>query len=168
MIIRTPSLLLVSKTKEEASHELAQMSDEDRRQVSSEWLRLLESSGPRDPWIHGFLIQLQDRATRIGQCGFAGPPDSDGIVEIAYAVDVEHRGKGYATEAAMGLVAYAFEDPRVRVVRAHTLPQESASTRVLKKCGFAQIGESIDHEAGVVWRWERRTPPSGNERSFDI
>ena len=133
-----------------------QVSVENRRQVSPEWLRLLEGSLSSDPWIHGFAILLRGEGARIGQCGFTGPPGSDGIVEIAYGVEVEYREKGYATEAAMGLVEYAIEDARVRAVRAHTLPKESASTRVLKKCGFVQIGESIDHEAGLVWKWERR------------
>jgi RimJ/RimL family protein N-acetyltransferase len=156
MTITTPSLFLVSKTKQEALHGLAQMSVEERRQVSPEWLRLLDHSLPSDPWIHGFVIVLRDGGKRIGQCGFAGPPGSDGIVEIAYGVDAEYRAKGYATEAAMGLVQFALEDPRVRAVRAHTLPEENASTRVLRKCGFVQIGESIDHEVGAVWEWERR------------
>jgi RimJ/RimL family protein N-acetyltransferase len=76
-------------------------------------------------------------------------------VEIAYGVDPDHRGKGYATEAAEGLVTHAFGDPRVRVVRAHTLPEPNASTRVLTKCGFRRIGEVIDPEDGLVWRWEK-------------
>jgi RimJ/RimL family protein N-acetyltransferase len=76
-------------------------------------------------------------------------------VEISYGIDPDHRGKGYATEAAAGLTSYAFGDPRVRVVRAHTFEKENASTRVLTKCGFRYIGEVIDPEDGLVWRWEK-------------
>src|SRR5690242_11691444 len=110
MTITTPSLLLVAKTKEQAAHEVSQLSVEDRRQVSPEWLRLLEGSSSSDPWIHGFVMLLREGGTRIGQCGFTGPPGPDGVVEIAYGVDAVHWGKGYATEAAMGLVQYALED----------------------------------------------------------
>jgi len=44
----------------------------------------------------------------------------------------------------------------VRLIRAHTLPEPNASTRVLQKCGFEQVGEVTDAEDGLVWRWERR------------
>ena len=74
-------------------------------------------------------------------------------------------GKGYATEAAEALVSYALADPRVRVVRAHTFEKANASTRVLTKCGFGYIGEVIEPEDGLVWRWEKRrdeaAKPSG-------
>jgi RimJ/RimL family protein N-acetyltransferase len=53
-------------------------------------------------------------------------------------------------------IAYAFGISEVRVVRAHTLPEENASTRVLAKCGFRQVGEMVDPEDGLVWRWEKR------------
>jgi hypothetical protein len=43
----------------------------------------------------------------------------------------------------------------VLVVRAHTLPAESASTAVLAKLGFARVAEVDDEESGPVWRWER-------------
>ena len=90
----------------------------------------------------------------IGSCGFKGPPDSDGIVEIAYAIAPGYCGRGFATEVARALVAYALDDGCVRTVRAHTLPESNASTRVLAKCGFRRIGEVTDPEDGLVWRWE--------------
>jgi ribosomal-protein-alanine N-acetyltransferase len=77
------------------------------------------------------------------------------VVEIAYGVAKEHEGKGYASEAAEALVKYAFDKEEVRVVRAHTLPEPNASTRVLTKCGFRHVGEVVDPEDGLVWRWER-------------
>ena len=58
------------------------------------------------------------------------------------------------TRVAQALAHYAFRSGRVSLVRAHTLPQENASTRVLTKCGFDFVGEVIDPEDGLVWRWE--------------
>ena len=83
------------------------------------------------------------------------PPAADGFVEIAYGVAREYQGKGYATEAAQALTDYAFASGKVRVVLAHTRPEPNASTRVLTKCGFRRIGEVIDPEDGLVWRWEK-------------
>jgi [ribosomal protein S5]-alanine N-acetyltransferase len=113
---------------------------------------------PRRARIRGYmdfaLVQRIDNAV-VGSCGFKGPPTPDGVVEIAYGVAPEHQGKGYATEAAQALVSYAFSHSRVRVVRAHTLPQANASTRVLAKCGFQFVNEVVDPDDGLVWRWEK-------------
>jgi len=55
----------------------------------------------------------------------------------------------------IALVAYAFDTPRVEVVRAHTLPTTNASTRVPAKCGFEHVDSVVDLDDGPVWRWER-------------
>jgi RimJ/RimL family protein N-acetyltransferase len=131
------------------------MQPHERAEVSSEWLALLDGSSSIDPWIHGFVLVHRATESVIGKCGFKGPPGPDGAVEIAYSVVPEHQGRGYATEAAEALTLYAFNSGQVRVVRAHTLPERNASTRVLTKCGFQHIGEVIDPEDGLVWRWEK-------------
>ena len=93
------------------------------------------------------------------------PPSADGVVEIAYGVASEHQGNGYATEAAQALVAYTFTFGEVRVVRAHTLPESGASKQVLAKCGFRHVGEVIDPEDGLVWRFEKHNAVGrGNQR----
>jgi len=125
------------------------------KDVSPDWLARLEVSTEADPWTHGFGLLHVASGTVIGAGGFKGPPGADGVVEIAYGVVPDYQGKGYATEAAQALVAYAFSSGRVRVVRAHTLPEPNASTRVLAKCGFRHIGEVVDPEDGLVWRWEK-------------
>ncbi len=153
--IETKNLKLVLQTREEACAYVAQMSPQDRAAVSAAWLALLEGSSPADPWIHGFIVVHRDTGSAVGRCGFKGPPDGDGIVEIAYGVAPEHEGKGYATEAAAALASYAFGHKEVCVVRAHTLAESNASTRVLTKCGFRRVGEIVDPEDGLVWRWER-------------
>ena len=39
------------------------------------------------------------------------------------------------------------------LVLAHTLPEESPSTGVLRRSGFTMTGEVVDGD-DVVWRWE--------------
>ena len=130
------------------------MQPHERAEVSPAWLALLEGSDLIDPWVHGFVMVRQADESVIGKCGFTEPPGADGAVEIAYGVTPEHQGKGYATEAAAALVSYAFSRQQVRVVRAHTLPEPNASTRVLTKCGFRRVGEVVNPNDGLVWRWE--------------
>lgn len=123
--------------------------------VSSAWLERLRTAVAADPWVHGFAVVDLESNSVIGSVGFKGPPDGDGIVEIAYGIAPGHQGKGYATEAAAAGVAFAFASSVVRLVRAHTLPTPNASTHVLSKCGFEKTGEVVDPEDGLVWRWER-------------
>lgn len=136
------------------------MSPADRAEVSQTWLARAQAATSADPWIHGFHMVHRASGTAIGSCAFKGPPDADAAVEIAYGVDPNHQGRGYATEAAQALVEFAFGSGQVRIVRAHTKPEENASTRVLTKCKFESLGEVVDPEDGLVWRWELQ-PSSG-------
>jgi ribosomal-protein-alanine N-acetyltransferase len=154
--VQTKNLRLVPQTREDVRTQIEQMQPHEKAELSAAWLALLEGSISADPWIHGFMLVHRIGGGVIGRCGFKGPPEADGVVEIAYGVAPEHQGKGYATEAAAALVSYAFSNGQVRVVRAHTLPEPNASTRVLTKCGFQRVGEVIDPEDGLVWRWERQ------------
>lgn len=127
--------------------------------VSPAWLDRLRASTEYDPWSHGFAVVEGDSDTVVGVASFKGPPDGDGVVEIAYGIAPGYEGRGYATEAAAALVDFARRDVRVRVVRAHTLPERNASTHVLTKCGFELLGDVVDPEDGLVWRWERTPTP---------
>lgn len=151
----TKNLMLVLQTRDEARASFEEMPPEVKAHVSPAWLALLDSSGFSDPWVHGFTLVQQDSGAVVGQCGFKGPPTAEGVVEIAYGVSPEHQGNGFATEAAGALTNYALSHEQVRTVRAHTLPEANASTRVLTKCGFQKVGEVMDPEDGLVWRWER-------------
>jgi ribosomal-protein-alanine N-acetyltransferase len=128
------------------------MSPTDRAEVSSEWLARMRKAEP-SAWTHGFEMVDAATGTAVGSCGFKGPPDPEGTVEIAYAVDPDQRGRGYAKESAAALVEFAF-GAGARLVRAHTRPHNDASARVLAACGFELIGEVVDAEDGLVWRWE--------------
>lgn len=125
----------------------------DLSPVWLERLRAMAAAAP-DPWANGFGVIDRESNAVVGTAGFKGPPDNDGVVEIAYGIVPSHEGRGYATEAASALVAFAFDHDAVRVVCAHTLPTPNASTRVLTKCGFGFKGPVEDPEDGLVWRWE--------------
>lgn len=124
--------------------------------ASSDFIKSIENAREADPWRFGFGVIHRIDNTLIGMGGFPGPPDSDGVAEIAYGIASAHQGKGYATEVAHALIDFASRDKSVRLLRAHTLAQTNASTRVLEKCGFKKTGETIDPENNLaVWRWEK-------------
>ena len=152
--LQTNRLTLVLKTPEEVLGWIETLDPSVKAEISADWLARVRASTAPDPWTHGFSLVHRATDGVIGQAGFKGPP-ADGMVEIAYGVAPEHEGKGYATEAARALTAYALGSGQVRVVRAHTLANDNASARVLVKSGFRLIGEVTDPEDGLVWRWER-------------
>ena len=101
----------------------------------------------------------------IGWGGFKGPPE-EGVVEIGYEIAEGRRGQGLATAAARAMVAEAFADERVMTVIAHTLPERTASNRVLEKVGFSDDGE--DREDGeLVWRYVLARPLAQNKTLTD-
>ena len=124
-------------------------------QGSPEFLARLQETGAPDPWKFGFAIVLTAEDLVIGLCGFAGPPDSEGSVEIAYSIAPAYQGKGYATEAAAALVEFATTSKAVRTICAHTLPEINASTRILEKCGFERSGAIRNSENNLVWKWQK-------------
>lgn len=110
----------------------------------------------RDAELHwgGYLVADVDTLRFVGSCAFKSPPSEEGVVEIAYFTYPKDEGKGYATAMAAKLIALGSSSPDVTRIIAHTLPEKSASTRVLENNGMRFTGEVMDPEDGRVWRWE--------------
>ncbi len=155
VMISTASLDLILQTPSEVLAWVDSLPAADRAEVSDDWIARVQSTAADDPWALSFTAIERASGSAVGACVFKGPPDADGVVEVAYGIDLAHRGRGFATEATRGLVEFAFASGRVRLVRAHTKPDGIASARVLTKCGFRQVGEVIDPDDGLVCRWER-------------
>jgi RimJ/RimL family protein N-acetyltransferase len=100
-------------------------------------------------WKWYFIVRdtPDNERIAIGCGGFHGPPDEDNEVEVGYSVMEEFQRQGYGSEATAGLIAWAFEQ-QVQKVKAQTLPELTASIRLLAKNGFAYVGEGS--EPGVI------------------
>lgn len=90
----------------------------------------------------------------VGLCGFKDRPDRERMVEIAYLTFPLLQGRGFATAMVRLLIEHANTQGSIEI-RANTLPEESASTRVLRRVGFAFQGEVIDPDDGPGWRWRK-------------
>ncbi|MBO3741711.1 GNAT family N-acetyltransferase [Actinoplanes flavus] len=112
----------------------------------------------RDPeaaeWIARAAV-AEPEGIVVGHGGFHGPPDADGVVEVAYSVDPAHRRRGYAKAMLAALLARADEDPRVTAVRASIRPDNVGSRAVIAGFGFRKIGEQWDPEDGLEDVWLR-------------
>jgi RimJ/RimL family protein N-acetyltransferase len=67
-----------------------------------------------------------------------------GEVELGFMVAPSLWGKGYATEAARALVEAVFALTRAERILASSRAENSASRRVLEKCGFSYVGSGLD------------------------
>jgi [ribosomal protein S5]-alanine N-acetyltransferase len=124
------------------------------QEIAQETRQFVRLHGIMLPW-GGYLAVDTETRTVVGTCAFKGPPDANGVVEVAYFTFPAHEGCGYATAMLAALRERAAARPEVQVLRAHTLRERNASVRVLEKLGFRWAGEVQDPEDGPVWRWER-------------
>jgi RimJ/RimL family protein N-acetyltransferase len=100
-----------------------------------------------------WVVALTDPRVVVGSSGFHGPPHR-GEVELGYGVDPGHRNAGYATEAAVALVGWAWRSPGVTGVIAECEEENAASIRVLEKAGMRR-----EHVRAGTIRW--RAPGGG-------
>lgn len=61
---------------------------------------------------------------------------------VGYSIDERKQGKGYMKEALRLVLDYAFDDMELHRVEASTLVDNIRSQRVLKECGFKEVGVS--------------------------
>jgi ribosomal-protein-alanine N-acetyltransferase len=121
--------------------------------VDENWLweiRLEQIAG--DPasldWIARAAVAEPDGVV-IGHGGFHGPPDAEGIVEVAYSVDPAFRRRGYAKAMLRALLERADADPAVSAVRASIRPDNAGSKATIAGFGFRKIGEQWDPIDGL-------------------
>jgi RimJ/RimL family protein N-acetyltransferase len=108
-------------------------------------------AGSPDPAVawHNWVIRLRGEARLTGTVQATVSPSEQGtITEIAWVVGTPWQGRGIATEAAQGLLAWLSEQP-VQIVIAHVHPDHLASAAVAAACGLAPTDER--HDGEICW-----------------
>jgi RimJ/RimL family protein N-acetyltransferase len=111
-------------------------------------LEQVEADPASAEWIARAAV-AEPEGVVVGHGGFHGPPDDDGVVEVAYSVAPEHRRKGYAKSMLRSLLERADADPRVTAVRASIRPDNLGSRATIAGFGFRKVGEQWDPEDGL-------------------
>lgn len=97
-----------------------------------------------------WAIIHREAAMVIGDIGFHGPPDADGLIEVGYSVEPDWRRRGIAGEALAALLAWVDREPGVSGVTAGCAPGNAASIRLLEAHGFSRTG-ATDAAGDVRW-----------------
>jgi RimJ/RimL family protein N-acetyltransferase len=120
------------------------------------WLDWTVASYRQLAWLHQppygeRAIALKEGGQVVGACGyvpclapfdrlpcFGGSSDARFSAEVGlfWALAPEHRGRGYATEAARALLHYGFETLRLRRIVATTSHDNLASAAVMARLGM--------------------------------
>lgn len=86
-----------------------------------------------------FAVALRATTAVVGSVGLAIERAHD-RAELGYWIGREHWNRGYATEAARAVIAYAFETCALERVFASHFMRNPASRRVLEKAGMRHEG----------------------------
>jgi len=85
-----------------------------------------------------FAVFENGKSTIIGWCGLDGTTGEK--LHLFYLIDSGYRNKGYATQCAKKLLAYAFDQAQVPYVNGGCDKNNIASYRVMEKIGMSQNG----------------------------
>ena len=94
--------------------------------------------GTVGPFVYPVL--LKDK-TNIGYVQAVST--ESGIWEIGYHIAKQFTGKGYATEAVKAFLPVMAQKLNIKEVYGICLAENTASVRVLEKCGFVQIFQGM-------------------------
>lgn len=83
-----------------------------------------------------WAVDAKDTGGFIGQCGLYPIEGTGPEIEIAYHYTKASWGRGYATEAAIAVLGYAFGPLRLDRVIALVMEQNLGSRRVVEKAGM--------------------------------
>jgi len=112
---------------------------------------------PGDPRLDAFVaaVCLQETSELIGHVGLS---PYQGEVEIGYAIEERHQGRGFATEAVDAMCAFGLERFGLSRILGIVHKENVASCRVLERAGFALVNEelrNVNQREGLVRTYER-------------
>ena len=125
-------------------------------------LRQIRANPKAQPWLLRAIVIRQSQ-TMCGRIGFHSEPGPDDLrdvaadgVELGYAIGEPFRRRGFAKEAALLLMRWAFESHGQRCFILSITPNNGASLALAHSMGFIEVGSHIDEEDGLELYFERR------------
>ena len=157
IILETPRLILRHLVMDDLDELFALYQDPEIRRYFPDGVRNYEDTKeelewhmhghPRHPELGLWATIHKETGKFIGRCGLL-PWEIDGKleVEVAYLLDKNFWHQGLATEAATGILAYAFDTLNLSRIICLTDPDNVASQNVAKRIGmrFERKVDGID------------------------
>lgn len=119
--------------------------------MAEEWINSHDQQVKNGSAYH-WAVTLPEDGSPIGAISLMDVDRTVGMAELGYWIAVDHWKKGYCTEAARAVIAWAFESLELNRVHAHHFTRNPASGAVLRKAGMRHEGSRRQH----FTRWGRR------------
>jgi RimJ/RimL family protein N-acetyltransferase len=88
----------------------------------------------------GVLVEkFTGRPVGLASLNETGTPGASGA-ELGWIISPHAQGNGFATEISRSMIDYAFENVRIRSIRAATHPANPASNHLLRGLQFRNLG----------------------------
>lgn len=108
-----------------------------------------EITAQKDHGVQYWPIFLRSSREHVGCCGLRPYRPAGNIYEIGFHICARHWGNGYATEAALRVIDFAFRDLVVDGLFAGHNPENTASRHLLQKLGFRYTHEEFYAPTGL-------------------
>ena len=165
IILETERLILRRLTLDDLDALFALYRDPEVRRYFPEGTLTYEETKEELEWIidfqygqHGFGLWAtihKETGKFLGRCGLI-PWTIEGYseVEVAYLLDKAYWGQGLATEAALAIVDYAFEQLQLPRLICMFYPENTASANVARKMGMT-FEKELEDEKGPYMLYSR-------------
>lgn len=111
----------------------------------NKWIAYLQLSAKQGTAFEFAVFLKEDPEKYIGNCGLVSISSSHQKAEIAYFIDKNEWGKGYATEVASFMLSYGFEVLGLERIYGHCMSRNPASRKVMEKVGL-QFEGTLRHD----------------------
>ncbi len=95
-------------------------------------------------------VFLLEKDTHVGCCGLRPHGESKDVLEIGFHIRSAWWGRGFATEAARAVMAYAFGTLGVKALFAGHNPANMVSRHVLERLGFRHTHDELYPPTGLM------------------
>jgi len=155
VVLETPRLVLRHLTPYDIDAVFAVIGDpetmkfypqEFTREDAARWVMKSQERYRRDGFGL-FAVVLKSGGEVIGDCGLMRQDvEGESLLEVGYHFRRDYWGRGYATEAARGCMAYAFGQLGAEKVVSLILPENLPSRRVAERNGMTVERQAVFHD----------------------
>ncbi len=109
---------------------------------------LTDANGPTG--FESWMIIKKDTLEIIGDAGFKGLDKETASADLGYGIIESERRKGFAEEAALGLITWVKTTKSVKQLTAQCLENNHASIKLLKKLRFNEVSKEANMLSWVL------------------
>lgn len=100
---------------------------------------------------HAWCVVKKNEGIIIGDVGFKGPHDENGVIKTGYSMIPAYRGKGYAREAVEAMTRTVKDAQKVKSIIAEVLALNIPSIKLLRSLGWEHVSDNGEME---IWEYK--------------